>query len=124
MERFVFDIETFCPSDGLDALKVLEEAAELEVAFKIWGGHIKDATYTTDYYHKKKVDQVDVEDELADVIIACANLAKKHGLSIEAGIARKNEANIIRGYAKDMTVGFPSSSRTDIDTKESKNDAC
>lgn len=102
MERFVFDIETFEPADGLDSLKVLEEAAELEVAFKIWGGQITDQTYTTDYYHQKKVDQANVEDELADVIISCVNFAKKHRLDIGAGIARKNESNIIRNYVKEF----------------------
>lgn len=100
MKRFVFDIETFEPTDGLDALKVLEEAAELQVAFKAWGGRITEPTYTTDHYRQKQADQAYVEDELADVMIACVNLAEKHGLDIEAGLMRKNETNMIRGYAR------------------------
>lgn len=102
MKRFAFDIETFEPTDGLDALKILEEAAELQIAFKAWGGRITEPTYTTDYYYQKQADQYKVEDELADVMIACVNLAEKHGLSICDGLSRKNDANVIRGYARNI----------------------
>lgn len=100
VSTYSFEIDTFEPEDGLDALKVLEEAAELQVAFKIWGGNIKEPTYPNDYYHMKMADRANVEDELADVIIACVNFANKHKLDIQQGLNRKNFENCVRGYVK------------------------
>ena len=103
------DISTFradC-TDKEQAVKVLEEAAEV---FGAW----QDAAYTcdesflkngccstdslapcTDALYCHMMDAL--ADELADTITACANLAERYGLDLQAAIDRVEARNRERG---------------------------
>lgn len=86
------DVSTFVPRDTLGALKVLEEAGELQVAYKA-------------YCEVRAVNPPDLcgyrreqaEDELADVVTACCNLAQVAGFDLQAALDRCEAKNRERG---------------------------
>lgn len=83
----VVEIHPFrCGSPKEAALKPLEEAAEV---FGAWQALQNDLL---DY-----ADQTGLADEIADCMQACANLAARYGLDMDAAMRRCEERNRRRG---------------------------
>lgn len=79
------EVRTFRPNDGLGALKVLEEAAECQVAYKDWKTSGGD-THALEFV-----------DELADVVMAACNLAELEGIDLQSAIGFCEKRNEARG---------------------------
>lgn len=78
--------------DKAQALKVLEEAAEVVEAFK----NLLDASRDADY--NPRCEREDLLDEIADTVTACCNLAASLGVhDLTPYIARCEERNRGRG---------------------------
>lgn len=104
-EATIMAVNTFRHgSDKEAALKPLEEAAE---AFGAWqelnstlamSSHLGEA-YTAKTLTGSWVDAAshDLADELADTITACANLAARYGLDLQAALDRVEAHNRERG---------------------------
>ena len=96
------DVSTFhtdC-TDKEQALKVLEEASEAREAWQQLAG-LK--TIVPMLVPSKELDDlIDshreiLADELADTITACANLAERYGLDLQAALGRVERKNRERG---------------------------
>lgn len=86
------DVSTFradC-TDKEQAVKVLEEASEAREAWQALG-----RPWAEFVPRERLLDAL--ADELADTITACANLAKRYGLDLQAAINRVEARNRERG---------------------------
>lgn len=86
------DVATFKPRDTLGALKVLEEAGELQVAYKSYCFSKLTAPPDCLGFSRTRA-----EDELADVVMACCNLAQVAGFDLQAALDRCETRNRERG---------------------------
>lgn len=84
-------ISTFDPRDNLDALKVLEEAGELQVAIN----KLKKHEYGKDF-SKYETMRNQAMEELGDVVTACANLSEKWGFDLQKCVDMVEEKNRLR----------------------------
>jgi NTP pyrophosphatase (non-canonical NTP hydrolase) len=84
-------------TDKEQALKVLEETNEAYAAWQI----LDDALGgdESDGFTRELVDaeRERLADEIADTITACANLAKRYGLDLQAALGRVERKNRERG---------------------------
>lgn len=85
-------VRTFRPNDGLGALKVLEEAAECQVEYKRYKEMSEGLSGDVCTYYRNRF-----EDELADVVMACCNLAEKEDIDLQAAIEFCEHKNRARG---------------------------
>jgi NTP pyrophosphatase (non-canonical NTP hydrolase) len=86
------DVNTFrtdC-TDKEQAVKLLEEASEAYAAWQALGKP------WADFMPRESLLDA-LADELADTITACANLAKRYGLDLQAAIDRVEARNRERG---------------------------
>lgn len=90
-DEITLRVRPFDAHDGLGAYKVLEEAAEVQVAYKGL------ATALSDHGHAMEVDYINLADEIADVIQAAVNLAHVNGLDVSEAMERCTESLQVRG---------------------------
>lgn len=89
-EDMVAHVYTFpVPATAEQPRKILEEAGELVNAYARWD--ISRAVMPT-----KRVS-VNVEDELADVVMACCNMAAAEGIDLQKAMERCAERQMRRG---------------------------
>ena len=89
-EDMVAHVYTFpVPATAEQPRKILEEAGELVDAYARWD--ISRAVMPT-----KRVS-VNVEDELADVVMACCNMAAAEGIDLQKAMERCAERQMRRG---------------------------
>ncbi len=82
------DVKPFrCGTDKEAALKPLEEAAEAYGEWQILPRFHDGTLEGTEY----------LADELADCVTACANLADRYGLDLQAALDRVERRNVERG---------------------------
>ena len=72
------------------AMKVLEEASEAREAWQAF-----DKPWSHLVPHERLLDAL--ADELADCVTACANLAERYGLDLQAALGRVERKNRERG---------------------------
>ena len=96
MQLDVSTFQTDC-TDKEQAVKLLEEASEAYAAWQI----LDDALGgdESDGFTRELVDaeRERLADELADTITACANLAERYGLDLQAALWRVERKNRERG---------------------------
>ena len=88
------DVSTFradC-TDKDAAMKVLEEASEAREAWSMMDEYTRRFPSQNGAYVRTHL-----ADELADCITACANLAERHGLDLQAALDRVERRNRERG---------------------------
>lgn len=81
-------------SDKEAARKPSEEAIEVYAAWELMGREEADP-YSSQL--NKTLAVMDLADEIADTITACANLAARYGLDLQAALDRVEQRNRERG---------------------------
>lgn len=79
-------------SDKEAALKPLEEAAEAYAAWQRW---VSEAT--PGGLRANAANHRALADEIADTVTACANLAERWGIDLQAALERVERKNVERG---------------------------
>ena len=92
-------------TDKEAAVKVLEEAAEVFGAWQTYKPYDKEPTCSADldgqsaffWAKRKKILRIMLANELADCITACANLADRYEIDLQAALDRVEKHNRERG---------------------------
>lgn len=94
-EATIMAVNTFRHgTDKEAARKPSEEATEVYAAWELMGREQADQ-YSSQF--NKTLAMMDLADELADTITACANLAARYGLDLQAALDRVERRNRERG---------------------------
>lgn len=90
------DVRPFrCGTDKEAALKPLEEAAEAYASWQTLShSAVLDGIGFNPHIERREAE---LADELADCVTACANLAARYGLDLQAALVRVEKRNEERG---------------------------